>query len=100
MLAEFPGRGEQVAGLGPFQLRLLERERLAVVLCHPRLGIQQVQLRRTTGHVQEDATFPPGRMVRRRGGPPRGPPPPDPPPPPPPTPPTPPLPTPPPHSPP
>ena len=54
VLGELPRRGEQVAGLGPFELRLLERQRLAVVGCQARLGIEQIDVRRPAGHVEED----------------------------------------------
>ena len=64
-LAEAERGRHQVFGGRPRQLRLLERQRLAVVGGQARLGIEQVDVRRPAAHEQEDHPLGPRRVVRR-----------------------------------
>ena len=64
MLVEFPRRSQQIAGFGALQLRLGKRERFAVVGGQARLGIEQVDMRWATRHVQENHPFGLGHVVR------------------------------------
>ena len=68
VFGELPRRGQQVAGLGALELRLLEGERLAVHRGQLRLGIEQVDVRRPAGHVEEDAPLRGRAMVRGADG--------------------------------
>ena len=57
MPIKLPERAEQVGRFRVHQLRLLDRQRLAVTLRYLRLGIEQIDLRRAAGHVEEDAAL-------------------------------------------
>ena len=58
VLLEFERRLQQITGLGPHELGHLEGQWLAVVAIEHGLGIEQVHMRRTAGHEEEDN--PPG----------------------------------------
>ena len=54
--------------LSALELRLFERERLAVHRSHLRLGIEQVDVRRPARHVEENAPLRTRRVMRRPDG--------------------------------
>ena len=54
MAGEAPRRTQQVTGLGPLQARFLEGQRLAVVDGQARLRIEEIDVARPPGHVQEE----------------------------------------------
>ena len=68
VLVELPGRRQQVAGRRELELRLGERQRLAVHLGELRLGVEGIDVRDAAVHEQEDDAPGPGREVRRPGG--------------------------------
>ena len=68
MTGELPGGGEQIACLGPLQFGLFERQWFSVVDLQPRFGIEQVDMRRSTRHVQEDDPLGPGSKMGRQLG--------------------------------
>jgi len=77
MLRELPRGGQQVASLLAFELGLLEGQGLAVVGREPGLGVKQIDMRRSPGHVQKNHPLGPGgvmtgknakRMGRAPGG--------------------------------
>ena len=64
---ELPGRGQQVAGFGEGYLRLVKRQRLAVIALEQWLVLEGVHVRRAAFHEQKNDALGPRPEMRTLG---------------------------------
>ena len=65
---EFPRRGKQIARFRPLKFRLFKRQRLAVIGRQSRFGIEQIDMRRSAGHIEKNHPLGFGCEVRLPNG--------------------------------
>jgi hypothetical protein len=64
MPLEFPGRGQQVAGVGKSDARLVEGQRFAMITLQQRLVVEGVEMRRTALHEEKNDALGPRPKMR------------------------------------